>query len=141
MSFWAVRLGVLVVLAAGATYWDMRFRRVPDALTVSCALAGLLIGGLEKGGAGLLPPAAGLMLGGGVFLPFVILGYAGAGDLKLLAAAGSLLGPAGAVWAVLFGSVLGGVWALAWLAVRGRGRWLPYAPPLAAGALASFFVA
>jgi len=141
MSFWAARLGVLVVLAAGATYWDLRSRRVPDALTFACALAGLLLGGLEKGGAGLLGPVAGLALGGGIILPFVIWGYVGAGDLKLLAAAGSLLGPIGAVWAMLIGSVLGGVWALAWLAVRGRGRWLPYAPPLAAGALASFFFA
>ena len=141
MSFWAVRLGVLVVLASGATYWDLRSRRVPDFLTFSCALAGLLIGGLEKGGAGLLFSASGLVLAGGVFFPFVVLGYVGAGDLKLLAAAGSLLGPVGAVWAVLLGSVLGGVWALAWLAVRGRGKWLPYAPPLATGALVSFFIA
>ncbi|OGL59820.1 MAG: hypothetical protein A3J27_14460 [Candidatus Tectomicrobia bacterium RIFCSPLOWO2_12_FULL_69_37] len=141
MSFWAVRLGVLVVLASGATYWDLRSRRVPDFLTFSCALAGLLIGGLEKGGAGLLFSASGLVLAGGVFFPFVVLGYVGAGDLKLLAAAGSLLGPVGAVWAVLLGSVLGGVWALAWLAVRGREKWLPYAPPLATGALVSFFIA
>ena len=141
MSFWAARLGVLVVLAAGATYWDLRSRRVPNALTFSCALAGLAMGGLERGGAGLLPPAAGLLVAGGVFLPFVVLGYVGGGDMKLLAAAGALLGPVGAVWAVLFGAVLGGAWALAWVAVRGKGKWLPYAPPLAAGAVASFFVA
>lgn len=142
VSFWTVRLGVLMVLAAGAVYWDLRSRRVPNALTLSCALAGLLLGGLEKGGNGFLSHAAGLLLGGGIFFPFALLGYVGEGDVKLLGAAGSLLGPAGAVWAALLGAVLGGAWALAWLMVRGRReRWLPYAPPLAAGAVISYFIA
>jgi len=138
---WTIRLAVLVALAAGALYWDLRARRVPNALTCSCALAGLLLGGLERGVPGLLASGAGLLLAGGIFFPFVIGGVVGAGDMKLLAASGALLGPAGAVRAVLLGAVFGGVWALGWMAARGRGRWLPYAPPLAAGAVASYFIA
>lgn len=140
-NIWTVRLMVLMALAAGAVYWDLRARRVPNLLTFSCALAGLLLGGLEKGVPGLLAPVAGLLLGGGIFFPFVLSGHVGAGDMKLLAAAGALLGPVGAVRAVLLGAVLGGFWALAWMAARGRGKWFPYAPPLAAGAVASYFIA
>jgi prepilin peptidase CpaA len=45
----------------------------------------------------------------------------GAGDVKLFAAAGAWLGPAGAVNAAIAAAILGGVLALGWLLVR-RGR-------------------
>ena len=139
-SPWALRLGLLVGLASGAIYWDLRARRVPDLLTFPCALAGLVIGGWERGAPGLLPPVLGFLVGGLLFLPFVIQGYVGAGDMKLLAAAGAFLGPGGAARAVLLGAVLGGAWALGWWAARREERWLPYAPPLAVGVVASFLL-
>ncbi len=134
------RLLILAALAGGATAWDLRTRRVPDLLTLSCAVAGVLLGAAEGGVGGAGRALLGVVAGGGIFLPLVALGYVGSGDLKLLAAAGALLGPGGALRAVLLGALLGGLWALAWLAAKGRQRALPYAPPLAAGAVLSYFL-
>ena len=135
-----VRLLVLSALSVGACAWDLRTRRIPDWLTVPVAVAGLVLalaeGGWSSGGWSLV----GLLVGAVVFLPFVALGYMGAGDMKLMAAAGALLGPLGVVRGVLTGAILGGLWALGWLAMkRDRKAALPYAPPLAAGILIAFF--
>jgi len=105
----ALRLAALVVLAGGATFWDLRTRRVPDALTLSGAVAGVAIGLAGGGLAGAGWSLAGLLIGGAVFLAPVALGYVGAGDMKFVAAAGALLGPLGTVRALLVGAVLGGV--------------------------------
>jgi prepilin peptidase CpaA len=46
----------------------------------------------------------------------------GAGDVKLLAAIGSWLGPVGALWTALYGAMAGGVLALVVAASRGYAR-------------------
>jgi prepilin peptidase CpaA len=46
----------------------------------------------------------------------------GAGDVKLLAAAGTITGPGNCLWIFLLTAVLGGVFALILLIVRGRVR-------------------
>ena len=135
------RAGVLLALAAGASYTDIRTRRIPDGLTLTAALLGVALAlagdGLSGGGWAL----AGLAVGGIFLLPAVALGYVGGGDMKLLAAAGALLGPMGAVRAILLGAILGGIWAVGWLLARGdRKASLPYGPPLAVGAVISFFL-
>jgi prepilin peptidase CpaA len=49
------------------------------------------------------------------------LGGTGAGDLKLLAAVGTLLGPAGTLYAFLYTAVAGGILAFVTAIARGRG--------------------
>ena len=46
-------------------------------------------------------------------MPLFLLGGMGAGDVKLLAALGAWLGPAGAFWLAIYASIAGGVMALA----------------------------
>ena len=55
--------------------------------------------------------AIGGVLGFVMMLPGHVLGGTGAGDVKLVAALGTLLGPAGVFMAVLYGAVAGGVLA------------------------------
>jgi prepilin peptidase CpaA len=62
----------------------------------------------------------------------------GGGDVKLMAAFGSLLGPAGILRAALFGAIAGGLWSAMWLAARPRSRAVPYAPAIVTGAWLSF---
>ena len=135
------RLVALGVLAGGACIWDLRFRQIPNLLTVPIAILGLLLatvdGGLSGGGWAL----AGLLAGAGLFVFPVMLDYVGAGDLKMMAAAGTLLGPLGIFKGVLLGSIFGGVWALAWIIAKGKGKsTLPYAPPLALGTIVVFSI-
>jgi prepilin peptidase CpaA len=56
--------------------------------------------------------AGGWATGIALFLPMFLLRGMGAGDVKLLGAAGAWLGPAGALWTALFAVLAGGVLAL-----------------------------
>jgi prepilin peptidase CpaA len=131
----------LIAVAAGsgaAAAIDLRTRRVPNALTASIASAGLL---LALSGAGRVTVAAaigGCLVGVLVMLPGHIFGGTGAGDVKLLGALGTLLGPAGTATAFLAMAVAGGVMALAIAVHRrrtgDRDHRFAYAPAIAVGA-------
>jgi prepilin peptidase CpaA len=115
--------GVLVIGAGvAATVIDIRQRRVPNVLTMGLASAGLLLAmtgfGTETVGGAL----GGLALGLALLLPAHVFGATGAGDVKLLAAFGALLGPGGVFEAFLRAAILGGVMALAVALWRGRLR-------------------
>jgi prepilin peptidase CpaA len=105
----------LAVLSTGllvATVVDLRTRRIPNLLTGSMAIAGLGLAAFGWGsisvGAALLGCVIGLVL----MLPGHALGATGAGDVKLMAAVGTLLGPLVVVNAVLFTAIAGGVLAV-----------------------------
>lgn len=137
------QLLVLLALLGTALYWDLRWRRIPNALCLGSALLAVLLFTAQQGLAGSAHALAGLAVGFGLFLPLYWLGGMAAGDVKLMAAAGSLLGPNTAMWAVLLTLISGLVIGLLWLAVYGGLRntmsryWLSlrlkqYVPPLPA---------
>ena len=99
-------------VAGVACVTDLRTRRIPNVLTFGAALGGLLFQ-FATGGVGALSTAAlGWLLGAAVFLlPFALGGLSG-GDVKLLAALGAWLGPADALWLVLYTGIAGGVMAI-----------------------------
>ena len=66
-----------------------------------------------------------------LLLPLHLCGAMGGGDVKLMAAFGTLLGPAGILAAAVFGAIAGALWGLGAL-LRGA-RAIPYAPAIAAG--------
>lgn len=136
------RGAVLIGTMALCCIWDVRFRKIPNVLTLSSALAGILFAAAEHGLPGVGWSLGGLLLGAGILLPGVLAGFIGAGDMKMIGAAGSFLGWLGILRAVLMGAVLGGIWAIAWVVLKKGGKrdTLPYAPPLAAGVVLSFFL-
>jgi prepilin peptidase CpaA len=104
-----------VVLAAGllvATVVDLRTRRIPNVLTGAMAGAGLGLAAFGFGGVSIGAAVLGSVIGLVLMLPGHVLGATGAGDVKLMAAVGSLLGPLVVVNAVLFTAVAGGVLAV-----------------------------
>ena len=108
--------------AAIAAVTDLRSRRIPNWLTGSGVLAGislhLFLGGLHECCFALL---AGL-IAGSIFLVMFIAGGMGAGDVKLMAAVGTL-GGIHALHSVLIAIViLGAVAAVVMAAVTGRLR-------------------
>jgi prepilin peptidase CpaA len=62
----------------------------------------------------------GFALGLALMLPGHFVGATGAGDVKLLAAVGTLLGPTGVAVAFMYTAILGGLLALAVAIHRGR---------------------
>jgi len=117
-------VAVAVVAAAGATsaLVDLWTRRVPNVLTFGTAAVGLSLAAV--GATGVTPPMAlaGLALGLALMLPGHVIGATGAGDVKLFAAFGTLLGPAGIVMAFLYTAVAGGVLAIAVATIRRGAR-------------------
>jgi prepilin peptidase CpaA len=108
---------LLTCLLVAACVSDLRSRRIPNGLVVTIGLVGLAYAVAN------MPPARGFVfaLGGAIvglaiWLPFWVLRVLGAGDVKLMAAAGTWLGAAGAVEASLIAAVVGGLIALAALA-------------------------
>lgn len=116
-------LVTIAVLAGGlvtAAVIDMRTRRIPNELTalmigLGLALAATGISGISLGAAGV-----GLVLGLLLMMPGYMLGATGAGDVKLMAAVGAIVGPGLVITAFLFTAVAGGVLAIIVAARRGR---------------------
>lgn len=107
-----------VLLTAVAT--DLRSCRIPNWLTFPAMASGLVTHTLLNGQAGLILSLEGLGLGSGFFLIFYLMGGMGAGDVKLMAAVGSFMGPEGVLSAVVVTGVLGGLYAgLVMVAHRG----------------------
>ena len=110
----------IVCAATGlAAVIDLRTRRIPNALTGSLAVVGLGLAAMKLGPIGIGGALIGVLLGFAFMLPGYIFGATGAGDVKLFAAAGALLGPAATVRAFIYTAIAGGVLALV-VAVRRR---------------------
>ena len=110
------------VLAAGlltATVIDLRSRRIPNELTAAMAGIGLALAVTGTSGVSVGASLAGIVLGLLLMLPGYALGATGAGDVKLMAAVGAIIGPALVLSAFLCTSLAGGVLAVA-VALRRR---------------------
>ena len=95
-----------------AVYTDSKRGIIPNRLTIPSMIAGLALNTFMGGWDGLAFSAQGLALGFGLLLvPFLVAGM-GAGDVKLLAAVGALMGPSVVLSTFTYGAVLGGAVAL-----------------------------
>jgi prepilin peptidase CpaA len=154
---------VFTLLFIFAAIGDVRTRRIPNRLVLGITVIGILnsavVGGVVWG---TLKGMEGFAAGLAFWLPFYVLGWLGAGDVKLVAAAGAWLGPREVIEGSLIAALLGAILALLWL-LRSRGmrravetlgvaatlpsiltekpdpddrvRSLPYSVPIAAGVL------
>lgn len=161
-----------VLLAAGllaASWTDWRMRKIPNRLTVSMAAAGLILAAAEDGLSGVGWSLTGLLAGLAVGMLLWLLHTLRAGDAKLLAALGAMMGWLWLAdcfsWALVIGAAVGGVllWAKGELVSRMKRLWLylkvlmltrrfepyqpedtrgelPFAPCLAVGALLACLV-
>jgi|SRR6185503_1731656 prepilin peptidase CpaA len=143
--------GGAVLLCGAAAWCDLQYRRIPNALTLPSVAIALCLHGLTQGVPGLLLSLGGMLVAAALVVPGYALGFTGAGDVKLLAAVGALLGLPAALYAALLSLVLGGVlsillsvwrrnlsgllmntWGMGrWLAIRSTG--MPVQAPVASG--------
>jgi len=113
------QIAVLALGLGAAVFTDVRTRRIPNWLTGAIAGAAF---GLAFGGGPVTPLRAllGLVVGLALMLPGHIIGATGAGDVKLMAAVGAVVGPDVIFRAFLYSAVAGGVLAVVVALRRGR---------------------
>jgi prepilin peptidase CpaA len=110
IPIFVMKLLLLLPLAAIVIYYDVRYRRIPNVVVVAALVAGLTINTSFMGFSGALSSVKGLGL---AFLPMFLMhifGALGAGDVKLFAAIGAVVGvtlvPMTFVVVVMLGAVL-----------------------------------
>jgi prepilin peptidase CpaA len=108
-----------------AAWVDVRTRRIPNTLSLAAAGMGLLLFLASRGLPGLVQGLAGLGLGLALMLPGYLLRSTGAGDVKLMAAVGALLGPGGVLAAFALSYLAGAVTGLGLILVA---AWTQGAP-------------
>ena len=110
MDIHLIILTALVLLPASV--FDLRQRRIPNALTFPAMAAGIIYWSYLNGLDGFMHGSGGMLLGIGTLILFYLMGMMGAGDVKLMGAVGSFLGPQGAFVAFLYSAIVGGLYAL-----------------------------
>lgn len=91
-SLFIVIIALLVPLAIIITYYDVRYRRIPNAFVLATLFSGLIINTIYGGLSGTLMSLGGSAIAFMLMFILHIFGAMGAGDVKLFAAVGSLMG-------------------------------------------------
>lgn len=114
---------VLSALCAGVgsgALVDLARRRIPNEVSLATAGAGVIFAATGVSDMTLTSSLVGFAMGFAMMLPGHLLGATGAGDVKLFAAAGALLGPERVLQAFCFMAIAGGVLAVCVAWRRGR---------------------
>lgn len=101
-----------ISLVAIATICDLRSREIPDWISLVMLGFGLTASISGLSGLSISQSLLGLTLGFALTAPLFYLGGIGGGDVKLVSALGSLLGPTGLLTALFWVAIAGGVLAL-----------------------------
>lgn len=97
---------------ASSAVVDLYTRRIPNPLTLGITVAGLLLAATGIGSLSMPQALVGFFVGLVLMMPGHVIGATGAGDVKLFAALGTLLGPKGIAVAFMYTAMAGGALAI-----------------------------
>ncbi len=126
------------------SFIDLDFQIIPDIISISLILAGLLLSVLPHSTYNLVADFKesflGILVGGGSLLIIALLskGGMGGGDIKLNAGIGAFLGWQNALLTIFIGSFVGAIVGLIILKKTGN-RKIPFGPFLSIGSIVSLF--
>jgi prepilin peptidase CpaA len=92
MSLPIIHIVLLAILAVLIAYHDVRYRRIPNAFVLTTVISGLAINAISGGLPGVFASLKGCALAFLLMFMLHIFGAMGAGDVKLFAAIGSVVG-------------------------------------------------
>ena len=137
----------VISLAVGcaAVTEDLLYGRISNWTAGAGFLGGILLHAWQGGWRGGLWALAGAAVGFMVFLVFFLAKGMGGGDVKLMAAFGSLVGPGATLSAAWAAALVGGLMAFTFAAVGALRRGaapatIPYAPAIVSGVWLAQFV-
>ena len=108
-----IAIGLLFIpMAAMITYMDIRYRRIPNQLVLLTLIGGLALNTIFSGVPGLRASIAGSALAFILMFVLHIFGTMGAGDVKLFAAIGAIVGSSLILPTLVVVALTGGVLAL-----------------------------
>ncbi len=111
--------GVFYALLISSVYTELKSRKILNVITFPTILIGIILNSCEAGMKGMLQAIYGIIVGASILLIPFMMGQMGAGDIKMLAAIGSLKGPSFAFWTGICGIVVGGLIALGYMLFYG----------------------
>ena len=103
---------LLTLLWIAVTYTDVRYRRIPNKIVLVTLISGLLLNAIFGGLHGLLLSLGGFALAFALMFVLHVFGAMGAGDVKLFAAIGSVVGVSLVLPTYLVVALTGGVLAV-----------------------------
>jgi prepilin peptidase CpaA len=103
---------MFIPLAIVIAYMDVRYRRIPNKLVLVTLVGGLALNTIFDGTHGLLLSLGGLGLAFGLMFFLHVFGTMGAGDVKLFAAIGSIVGASMVLPTLLVVALTGGLLAI-----------------------------
>ncbi|MGC4049335.1 MAG: A24 family peptidase [Paludibaculum sp.] len=111
---------LLVIAVSVAAFHDIRARKIPNWISVCAALGGVVLNIYLGGLVGLKSSALGLLAAFGVYFVMYLLHAMGAGDVKLMAAVGAIVGLRAWIPILLATMMLGAVFAIVLALSKGR---------------------
>ena len=114
-----ITLSILIAAALAAAITDVRSRRIPNWLTGGLMAYGVFFHSIRAGWSGCLLSLGGLALGAGLLLLPMLVPFAkrgmGAGDIKFLAAVGSIVGVQAVFVVFALATAMGAILSIAFL--------------------------
>jgi prepilin peptidase CpaA len=103
-GFFIAKIILLVIILGLSLYHDVKEQKIKNIVTLPGALLGLILNGTENGWSGLTLSFWGWVVPTLALMIFYYIHVIGAGDIKLYAAIGAIMGLDFAAWAIcLFG--------------------------------------
>ncbi|RDW21723.1 A24 family peptidase [Oceanobacillus chungangensis] len=103
---------ILFVFLVIAFMTDVKYQKLPNWLTAGGMLIGIVYHLITSGVEGLLFSFLGLLVAGGIFLILYVFKALGAGDVKLFAAIGSMIGIQLVLYMMMYSIVFAGLIAI-----------------------------
>lgn len=112
LSFYIIKAVLLLIVLLLALFQDIRENRIKNAVTFPAALLGLAVNAIETGLEGAILSVQGFLIPMAALMVLYIVNGMGAGDIKLFAAIGSIMGLKFAACSFLFSVFAGGIMAV-----------------------------
>jgi prepilin peptidase CpaA len=115
----AIMKVVVSITLLFAVYSDIKYKKIPNKLTIPISIFGMIFWTIYSKLDGLQFSLGGLIVGLLVFIIPFALGGMGAGDVKLMAAVGSLMGWKLTVYSALLTAIAGGIIVIGYTIYKG----------------------